>query len=140
MLNYALKIESAERTIEITEKGMILSANVYFDTSNNKTQTKSNNILAQMIIKGYIEKGNEESINKKLIKVSEWARDLKQATTYRKVTLEIKKDDDTLVRTYDIPSMFVCDYKEFFDSENDTYKFELILNQSDNKLGEIKIY
>ena len=40
----------------------------------------------------------------------------------------------------EIPSMFVCDYKECFDSANDTYKFELILNQSDNKLSEIKIY
>ena len=139
MINYALKIESSEDTIEITESGMIVSADVYFD-SDNEIQTKSNNILVQMIIKGYIEQGNSESINEQLKKVSKWARDLKQATTYRKVTLDVKKDDDTPVRTYEIPSMFVCDYKEFFDSAKDTYKFELILNQSNNKLGEIDIY
>ena len=139
MINYALKIESSEDTFEITESGMIVSADVYFD-SDNEIQTKSNNILVQMIIKGYIEQGNSESINEQLKKVSKWARDLKQATTYRKVTLDVKKDDDTPVRTYEIPSMFVCDYKEFFDSAKDTYKFELILNQSNNKLGEIDIY
>ena len=139
MIYYALKIESAKEPIEITEKNMITSAEVAFDTINNNTQKKSNAILAKMTLCGKI----ATEINDSLIKISEWARDLKNETTYRKVTLTIYEDEDnTTLRIYELPDMFVCDYKEIYKSasENDAFTFELKLTQRENRLKEVKTY
>lgn len=140
MIYYALKIESAGGDpIEIAEENMITSAEITFDTINDNTQKKSNAILAKMTLCGKIAK----EINDSLIKISEWARDLKNETTYRKVTLTIYEDEDnTTLRIYELPDMFVCDYKETYKSasENDNYTFELKLTQRENRLKEVKTY
>ena len=139
MIYYALKIESAKEPIEITEKNMITSAEVVFDTINNNTQKKSNAILAKMTLCGKI----ATEINDSLIKISEWARDLKNETTYRKVTLTIYEDEDgQVLRIYELPDMFVCDYKEIYKSasENDAFTFELKLTQRENRLDIVKTY
>ena len=139
MIYYALKIESAKEPIEITEKNMITSAEVVFDTINNNTQKKSNAILAKMTLCGKI----ATEINDSLIKISEWARDLKNETTYRKVMLTIYEDEDgQVLRIYELPDMFVLNYKEIYKgaSDDDTYTFELKLTQRENRLDEIKTY
>ena len=142
MIYYELKVESDEGEIVIDKEKMITSAEVMFDTINNDTKTKSNAILARMTICGNITNGKDTSVNEQAIKLSEWARDLKNDTTYRNVTLTVKTDEFTILRIYEIPDMFVCDYKESFKSSdvNDAYTFELKLTQSENKLKEIKTY
>ena len=143
MIYYELKIESkASGEISITDENIITSAEVMFDTINDDTRTKSNAILARMTICGNITNGKDTSINEQAIKISEWARDLKNETTYRNVMLKIKTDATTTLRIYKIPDMFVCDYKENFKSSdsNDAYTFELKLTQSENKLKDIKVY
>lgn len=142
MIYYELKVESDEGEIVIDAEKMITTAEVMFDTINNDTKTKSNAILARMTICGNITNGKDTSINEQAIKLSEWARDLKNDTTYRNVTLTVKTDEYTILRIYEFPDMFVCDYKESFKSSdtNDAYTFELKLTQSENKLKEIKTY
>ena len=143
MIDYELKIESSEGEIVINAESVITSAEVMFDTINNDTRTKSNAILARMTICGIISTGKDTSINDEAIKLSDWARDLNSGTTYRKVTLTVKDDSTaSIFRIYEIPDMFVCDYKESFKSSdiNDAYTFELKLTQSANKLKEIRTY
>ena len=139
MIYYELKIESSEETIEITEKNMIYFADVSLDTLNNDAQKKSNALLARMSIQGKI----EASINDALIKISEWTRDFKEATTYRKVTLTIKSDETgVILRTYEIPDMFVCDYSEVYsapEDEDGTF-FALKLTQKENQLKNFNTY
>ena len=142
MTYYELKIESSEGEIVVNEKNVITFAEVVFETNDKNTKTKSNAILAQMTVRGIIVQGLDISINEQAMKFSEWARDLKNSTTYRNVTLTVKNDEDeSIVRIYKIPAMFVCDYKETFNAtENNAFTFELKLNQSANKLNDIKIY
>ena len=139
MIYYELKIESDEDTIEITKESMIFFAQVSFDTINNDTQKKSNAILTRMVVKGKI----DESINDSLLKISEWARDLNDSTTYRKVTLTIKKDAaGKILRTYEVPAMFVCDYNESYGApdDDDESSFELKLTQGENRLKDFNTY
>ena len=139
MLYYELKIESSSETIEITEEHMIYFAEVFLDTDDNNTQKKINSILPRVTIQGNI----DSSINDSLVAISNWARDLKNETTYRKVTLTIKEDESGApLRTYEIPDMFVCDYREVYSSggENETAFFELSLIQRENKLKEFNTY
>lgn len=139
MIYYELKIESSEETIEINEPNMINFADISLDTLNDDAQKKSNAILARMSVKGKI----EASINDALIKISEWTRDLKEATTYRKVTLTVKSDETgVILRTYEIPNMFVCDYREVYgapENEDGTY-FVLKLTQKENQLKNFNTY
>jgi len=139
MIYYELKIESANETIEIMEENTIYFAEVFLDTLNNDTQKKSNAMLARVTIQGNI----EPSINESLIKISEWARDLKNETTYRKVILTMKDDEaGSMLRTYEIPDMFVCDYREVYSSpkEDTTSFFELNLTQKENQLKNFNTY
>ena len=140
MIYYELKIEQGDNVIEITEDNAIDFADVTIDTLNNDTQKKSNALLARMTIQGKI----DSSINDRLIKISEWARDLKNESTYRKVTLTVKEDPVTVLRTYEIPDMFVCDYSETYrspkDENGDGSFFELNLTQKENKLKEFNTY
>ena len=138
MIFYELKIESGDNVIEITEESTIYFAEVFLDTINNDTQKKSNAMLARVTIQGNI----DESINDRLIKISEWARDLNDKTTYRKVTLTVKEDATTILRTYEIPDMFVCDYREVYGNpaEDRSEIFELELTQRETKLKDFNTY
>ena len=138
MIYYELKIESGDNVIEITEESTIYFAEVFLDTINNDTHKKSNAMLARVTIQGKI----DESINDSLIKISEWARDLDDKTTYRKVILTVKKDATTILRTYEIPDMFVCDYREVYGNPADdtTEFFELNLTQKETKLKDFNTY
>lgn len=139
MIYYALKIEGGSDKIEIEKGTEITSAEISFDTINDDTQRKSNAILARMTICGTV----DEKINANLIKIFEWSRDLKNETTYRDVTLTVYSDDgDTVLRIYELPSMFVCDYKESYKgaNNNDAFTFELKLTQRENRIKEIKTY
>ena len=139
MIYYELKIESSEETIEIKEENTIYYAAVILDTINEDTQQKANAILAKMTVRGKI----EPTINDSLIKISEWARDLKKDTTYRKVTLTIKEDEvGSILRTYEIPLMFVCDYREIYGEpkEDKPNVFELKLTQKENYLKDFNTY
>lgn len=138
MIYYELRIESGDNVIEITEESTIYFAEVFLDTINNDTQKKSNAMLARVTIQGNI----DESINDRLIKISEWARDLNDKTTYRKVILTVKKDATTILRTYEIPDMFVCDYREVYGNPADdtTEFFELNLTQKETKLKDFNTY
>lgn len=138
MIYYELKVESGDNVIEITEENTIYFAEVFLDTINNDTQKKSNAMLARVTIQGNI----DVSINDSLIKISEWARDLNDKTTYRKITLTVKEDATTILRTYEIPDMFVCDYREVYGNPSDdkTAFFELNLTQKENKLKDFNTY
>ena len=138
MIYYELKIESGDNVIEITEESTIYFAEVFLDTINNDTQKKSNAMLARVTIQGNI----DVSINDRLINISEWARDLNDKTTYRKVTLTVKEDATTILRTYEIPDMFVCDYREAYGNPSDdkTAFFELNLTQKETKLKDFNTY
>ncbi len=138
MIYYELRIESGDNVIEITEESTIYFAEVFLDTINNDTHKKSNAMLARVTIQGKI----DESINDSLIKISEWARDLDDKTTYRKVILTVKKDATTILRTYEIPDMFVCDYREVYGNPADdtTEFFELNLTQKETKLKDFNTY
>ena len=139
MIYYELKIESDGESIEITEPNMIYFAQVSFDTLADATQKKSNAILAYMVVQGVI----DETINDSLLKISEWARDLNDSTTYRKVTLTIKKDAaGKILRTYEVPAMFVCDYNESYGApdDDDESSFELKLTQRENRLKDFNTY
>ena len=141
-MQYELKIESSGESIEIVEKNMITSAEIMFDTINNDTKAKSNAILARLTICGKIYSGKDGDITDKMVKISNWSRDLNEETTYRNVNFTVKSDGGAELRTYEIPDMFVCDYKEIYksDENKDTTTFELKLTQSANKLSEIKTY
>lgn len=141
-MQYELKIESSEESIEITEKNMITSAEIKFDTINNETKAKSNAILARMTICGKIYAGKDGDITDKMVKISNWSRDLNEQTTYRNVKLTVKSEGGAELRFYEIPDMFVCDYDELYkaDGGKDNGTFELKLTQSANKLKEIKTY
>ena len=139
MIYYELKIESDDDTIEITEPNKIYAAKVSLQTVNYGTQKKSNAILTTMSIYGVI----DETTNDSLLKISEWARDLNGATTYRKVTLTVKSDDNgKILRTYEVPYMFVDDYDELYNSPEDKLEtcFELELSQLENRLKEFNTY
>ncbi|MBD3879630.1 MAG: hypothetical protein SR1Q5_08100 [Quinella sp. 1Q5] len=138
MIYYELKIESGDNVIEIKEDSTIYFAEVFLDTINNNTQKKSNAMLACVTIQGNI----DASINDRLINISEWARDLNDKTTYRKVTLTVKEDATTILRTYEIPDMFVCDYREVYGNPSDdkTSFFELNLTQKETKLKDFNTY
>lgn len=138
MIYYELKIESGDNVIEIAEAHTIYFAKVFLDTTSENTKTKSNAMLARVIIKGDI----KPSINDKLIAISEWARDLIDETTYRKVILTIKIDSRTPFRTYEIPDMFVYNYREEYGDpiDNKTAIFELELRQKETKLDEFNTY
>lgn len=139
MIYYELKIESSDGTIEIKENNTIYFAEVALNTINEKTQQKSNAILATVTLRGEI----KSTINDSLIKISEWARDLKKETTYRKVTLTIKEDEvGSILRTYEIPLMFVCHYREIYDGpEGDKQGiFELKLTQKETCLKDFNTY
>lgn len=142
-MQYELKIESPEDSIEIKEKGMITSAEVFFNTINNETRAKSNAILAQVTICGKIYSGSKDDITDRAVKISNWAHDLNESSTYRNVKLTIKGDGGAELRYYEIPDMFVCDYKEIYKADGngkDTGTFELKLTQSENNLSGIKTY
>ncbi len=69
--------------------------------------------------------------------------DLKNETTYRKVTLTVYEDNGgQVLRIYEIPDMFVYDYTEEYKDveQNNTFLFELKLTQRENRLKEIKTY
>lgn len=139
MIYYELKIESEGEAIEITEPNKIYAANVILRTVNFGTQKKSNAILMMMKIDGII----DETTNDSLLKISEWARDLNATTTYRKVTLTVKSDDTgKILRTYEVPYMFVDDYEELYGSPEDKLEahFELKISQSENRLKEFNTY
>lgn len=151
MITYELTIESSDGDpIVIDDEGIITSAEVAFDTVNDKTQKKSNAILARMTICGNSDTGGKDKdrnkkLNKSLIAISEWARDLENETTYRKVTLTVRTDKgNDVLRTYEIPDMFVCDYVERYEiasaDGNDRFKFELKLTQLQNELENVHIY
>lgn len=139
MIYYELKIEAGEDKIEINEDNMIYYAEIHLDTINDSVQTKSNGLLARMTLRGKI----DPSINDSLVKISAWARDLKKETTYRKVTLTIKEDEAGIIlRTYEIPAMFVCDYREIYGNPEDdkTAIFKLELTQKENELKNFNTY
>lgn len=139
MIYYELRIECGDDVIEITEENTIYFAEVFLHTLNKDTQKKSNAMLALMTIQG----GIKSSINDSLIKISEWARDLKNETTYRKVILTMKEDEAGVpLRTYEIPDMFVCDYREIYGNPSDdkTAFFELNLTQKENQLKNFNTY
>lgn len=139
MVNYELKIESSEETIEINENEIIKSAVVIFDTVNENAQKKTNSIVVRVNITGQI----NSTVNEALIKIMNWTRDLKNDTTYRNVTLTVHDDEGgSILRIYELPAMFVCDFKENFGdtSSDDSGTFELKLIQKENQLKEIKAY
>ena len=138
MIYYELKIESEGDTIEITEPDKIFFAKVSFDTTSENVQKKSNAILARLFVRGKIDRSTNES----LMKISEWARDLTDTTTYRTVSLTIKDSETTTLRTYDIPDMFVCDYNEVYGDPKDEKEatFFLKLTQRENRLKDFNTY
>lgn len=140
MIFYELKIEAGEDAISISaESSAIFFAEIVLDTENNYAKKKSNAIQARMTIRGKI----EPEITDSLLKISEWARDLNDDTTYRKVTLTIKADAaGKILRTYEIPMMFVIDYFETYDApkEDDATIFELVLAQKENQLKDFNTY
>ena len=54
--------------------------------------------------------------------------------------LTVKKDATTILRMYEIPDMFVCDYREVYGNPSDdkTAFFELNLTQKETKLKDFK--
>ena len=152
-MDYILKVEwdEGDRVIEIgevkEEKPVITSAEVWLDTIDDDTSKKSKAMLARVNIKGKFLSGSEApKLKEKLRDIFLWAMDFKMSTTYRKVTLTVKEDEETVFRTYEFDKIFVRDYKEIFKNSDEEGSdgdkggtFELDLTQQDNQLDTIEV-
>lgn len=152
-MDYILKVEwdEGDNVIEIggvkEEKPVITSAEVWLDTIDDDTSKKSKAMLARVNIKGKFLSGSEApKLKEKLREMFLWAMDFKMSTTYRKVTLTVKEDEETVFRTYEFDKIFVRDYKEIFKNSDEEGSdgdkggtFELDLTQQDNQLDTIEV-
>ena len=152
-MDYILKVEwdEGDNVIEIggvkEEKPVITSAEVWLDTIDDDTSKKSKAMLARVNIKGKFLSGSEApKLKEKLRDIFLWAMDFKMSTTYRKVTLTVKEDEETVFRTYEFDKIFVRDYKEIFKNSDEEGSdgdkggtFELDLTQQDNQLDTIEV-
>ena len=151
-MNYILKIEwdDGEQSIEIgatkEEQVVITDAEVMLDTIDNTTRNKSKAMLAKINVKGQIIGQKIPKLKDSLRGIFLWATDFSISTTYRKVTLTVKEDDTTVLRTYEIENMFVRDYKETYRNSDEQGgqgdkggMFELDLTQQENDLDKILV-
>ena len=124
-MNYILKIEwdDGEQSIEIgatnEEQVVITDAEVMLDTIDNITRNKSKAMLAKINVKGQIIGQKIPKLKDSLRGIFLWATDFSIRTTYRKVTLTVKEDETTVLRTYEIENMFVRDYKETYRNSDE---------------------
>ena len=145
---YSLKVtwDDGEQAVELGEKEeehyIITNAKVMIDTIDNKTLNKSKAINAKIEICGKMEK----DIRGKLNEFFDWARDLNSASTsYRKVTLKVREDPETVFRVYEFENVFVVDYvEEYLNSEEGDQGdkggiFTLKMTQKENNLKTINV-
>ena len=151
-MNYTLKIEwdDGEQSIEIgaskEEQAVITDAEVMLDTIDDTTRNKSKAMLAKINVKGQIIGKKIPKLKDSLRDIFLWATDFSVDTTYRKVTLTVKEDEATVLRTYEIENMFVRDYKETYRNSDEKGgqgdkggMFELDLTQQENDLDKIVV-
>ena len=149
---YTLKVEwdDGEKLIEIgeskDEQAVITDAEVFLDTIDDTTRNKSKAMLAKINVKGQIIGKKIPKLKDSLLDIFNWARDFEVDSTYRKVTLTIKEDAATVLRTYEIQNMFVRDYKETYQNSDQKGgqgdkggMFELALTQQENDLKKILV-
>ena len=115
------------------EENVITKVDISFDTTDNDVRKKSNSMLAKLKICGEI----KEEITDKLISLFNWTRDSADDQWYRSVEIEIKKSPTNVVRSYKFEEMFVVDYMEHYEKENEKCTFELNLTQKENHLDNI---
>ena len=63
MIYYELKVESGDNVIEIAEAHTIYFAKVFLETTSENTKTKSNAMLARVIIKGDIKPSINDNVS-----------------------------------------------------------------------------
>lgn len=118
------------------EISIISGINVMLDTVDENVRQKSNAMLAKLTIYGEI----RLEVTDKLIDLYNWARNPNQNKWYRTVEIEIKSSGEDVVRRYIFEKMFVVDYKETYDKEDNNCQFELVLTQKENNLDNIETF
>lgn len=120
----------------------VTGVSVAMATLGENVYTKSNAMLAMIEVKGTLEKENSAEI----IKLFNWAKDFKEASTYRKLTIQVWRDEfDADSRIYEIPQVFVTDFIEAYqlDNKKDTTvnkhgSYVLKMNQKESTMAKIK--
>ena len=118
------------------EISIISGINVMLDTVDENVRQKSNAMLAKLTIYGEI----RLEVTDKLIDLYNWARNPNQNKWYRTVEIEIKSSGEDVVRRYIFEKMFVVDYKETYDKEDNNCQFEMVLTQKENNLDNIETF
>ena len=122
------------------ESSVIESAEIFLDTIDDNVKQKSGSMLAKVTIKGKIPQAPE--LMKKFRKLSEWARDRKEAA-YRDICIAVKSAEDSFQVVYTLKEVFVVDYKEFYFSTSGSTeahdRFELKLTQRENNMNKIDV-
>ena len=137
MAGYQLKISNGGETIELSTKeqqGMADITNLRFkvNTIDRMTRNRSDNVRTEIILEGVVTKENRE----KTKGLTKWALDADRATLYRDVTLVVYEAENCtgdVLRRYQINTMFVIDYDEYFESGSNADKgiFTMLIAQRD---------
>ncbi|MHA4987664.1 hypothetical protein [Cetobacterium somerae] len=125
-----LSIENGE--IIITEK-YIKSCKFQYDTPDTASM-KSNEINVKLIIEGELKKETSEEAKK----IAQWALMKTGKDVYRKVIV-FMKDNDEIVREFELSQAFAIDYEENYYKEANLTLFKLLVAQKRDKIEEVKV-
>lgn len=143
-MNYSIKITSnACDPIEIgnaddTEnQNFITGLDIHIDTIDDKVRQKAGGMLAKITILGKV----DNSIQKQLIDIFNWSKELSGDKWYRNLEIKLFEGGSTK-RTYIFENMFVVDYKELYrvTGSNSDDTFELYLTQKENNFKTIETF
>lgn len=107
----------------------ILGISFKMNTLNDDTRNRSDAVRAEFKIKGRITSENRDDTKK----ITKWSMDSNQSTIYRNVELVVYEGEEngTILRRYQIDSMFVVDYEENFEDKGSDGTFELFIAQKE---------
>lgn len=120
------------------ETDSIKELKLQLDTPNDNAKSRKEAIMAKVSFKGKMESSEGNDTHNRLISLFKWAQGY-DGGDYRTVVIEIMKtveNEPVLVRSYEFPKMFICDYTENYS--DDELTFEMKLNQREGNVAAVK--
>lgn len=144
-MEFKVKITSPDgKSIEFgdrKETSVIRVVDIKFDTVMKEKQLrkKSKDLQATVEIKGVI----QADINQQMKELSDWVRDFKVESTYRRLEVEVLDEsaEGTQKMTYILDKMFAVhfDYENRSDEEEAVGMFHLSLMQNGDALSDVVV-
>ena len=111
-----LCIEGENGKIDITDKNVIKKIDVKVFQNDKSANDRSEQLFAEVMVQGVL---NEKS-QKETCEIFEWSKKTDKANVYRKVSIQVYKQEE-LLRDYYLKDMYCASYREIFNEyiEND---------------------